>query len=1031
MKWRLAIAKSIAKNNTKITDHDINSAVNHLLNRLLFLRVIDERKIENYDPLDEAVRKWKREELGPLFAYLIDVFKRLDPKYNGAIFSKHEVDNMLIDDKPLYDCIRNLYYPRTPYQFSEMPIEVIGNAYEQYLGSVLRLTPTRHVKLEEKPEVRKAGGVYYTPKYIVDYIVEQTIGKLVEGKTPAQVSKLRILDPACGSGSFLIGAFERLQKYYIDYYTANPKKNKGYLRKDYDGNLKLDVLLKGKILEENIYGVDIDPQAVDITEFSLYVKMFEGEANLPMLAGTYLPDLRKNVKCGNSLIGTDIMDMDILPPIGEERDAELTRINPFDWEENFPEIFRNTTRDNQVTRNPRLQSWAGDRRLKSSVAGDSESTAPRNSGLQSAADQSAGLEAHHITWVTHNSRVSERMVEVKAKHGKPVIMDQETQSVVVDAIIEKAEEMNIPIMAMNILSDHVHILLACREDGLEKIVQGLKGYSSYQVGRRLKSSVADGGRQQTLWAKHFSDTHIRGDEHLRNAIGYITNNHLKHDEPRNPRLQSWVGDRRLKSSVAGDVAGGDHEHTGGFDAVIGNPPYVRQEGLGEQKKYFAKIFESYAGSADLYTYFIERALKLLNESGRFSYIVSNKWMRSNYGKALRAFLKEYNIEEIIDFGELPVFADAATFPMIMVIRADGAQSSPDTDTATPRNGGLQSAAEQSAAEQSAAEQSTARRTLYAPIKRLDFDSLAKEKEHVAYSLEETAMDVKGYTLVRPETQAILDKMKETGVPLGEYVEGKIYRGVLTGFNEAFIIDKAKRDELIAEDPKSAEIIKPFVVGDDVRKYRINFRDRYLILTKIGVDIKRYPAIFKHLSQYKVRLEKRWDKGKYWWELRTCKYYDEFEKPKIIWPDIAKESRFAFDEGDYHIEATVFLLPNKNKYLLGLLNSSLIWFWLSNSCPVLGDQNKGGRLRLKTVYTINLPIRTIDFDNPDDVAAHDRMVSLVTDMLALNKRLQKTESPSTRKAIEAQIAHTDSTIDKLVYDLYNLTDKEIAIVEGGK
>ena len=339
MKWRLGIAKSIAKNNPHVSDDEINEAVNHLLNRILFLRVIEDRKIEPNEILYAEWVKWQREERGPLYAYLLELFKRNEPKYNGALFARHLCDKLIIDDKPLHDLIRNLYYPNSSYQFSVLPVEIIGNAYEQYLGSIIRLTPARRVKLEEKPEVRKAGGVYYTPKYIVDYIVEQTVGKLVEGKKPSQVRQLKILDPACGSGSFLIGAYERIVKYYIDYYTAHPNENKGFLIGTREDNKKISLTLKKQILEDNIYGVDIDPRAIDITQFSLYVKMMQDEEFRGLFGAAILPDLRDNIKCGNSLIRWDILEMGILPE-GEERDEILKRINPFDWEDAFPMIMK-------------------------------------------------------------------------------------------------------------------------------------------------------------------------------------------------------------------------------------------------------------------------------------------------------------------------------------------------------------------------------------------------------------------------------------------------------------------------------------------------------------------------------------------------------------------------------------------------------------------------------------------------------------------------------------------------------------------
>jgi len=461
---------------------------------------------------------------------------------------------------------------------------------------------------------------------------------------------------------------------------------------------------------------------------------------------------------------------------------------------------------------------------------------------------------------------------------------------------------------------------------------------------------------------------------------------------------------------------------GGFDIVIGNPPYVRAGDIGDIKEKLSALYECYQGTADLYTYFIERGIKNLNKKGFFSYIVSNKWMRSNYGQTLREFLEDYNIQEIIDFGELPVFQDAATFPMIIVIKKGGES-----------------------------------KTWFAPIKRLDFESLSEEVLKNRYPIESNSMDIGGYTLVPVKVQSILDNMKSAGTPLGDYVEGKIYYGIKTGFNEAFIIDRAKRDELIAEDPKSAEIIKPFVVGDDVRKYSIKFRERYLILTKIGVDIERYPAIFRHLSQYQDKLEKRWDKGNHWWELRNCAYYDEFEKPKIIFRDISLSGDFCLDRENTYCVNTLYIMASSDTYLLSILNSKLITFYYSKFAP----SYLGGYFRWIYQYVVDIPIRTIDPSNSEEVEMHDELSDLaermtgfarrkylmeqfdkgniaggsveegeIIDILAENDReLNHRDVRTTRDENAARFDATDALIDAIVYRLYGLTPEEIEIVES--
>jgi len=434
---------------------------------------------------------------------------------------------------------------------------------------------------------------------------------------------------------------------------------------------------------------------------------------------------------------------------------------------------------------------------------------------------------------------------------------------------------------------------------------------------------------------------------------------------------------------------------GGFDAVIGNPPYVRAGSLIKHTEYLVRTFDTFSTTADLYVCFIEKALNLARSGGRFGYIVSNKWMRAGYGKRLRKLVKKFQIEKLIDFGELKVFQDASTFPLILIISKDDRKRKP----------------------------------WYAPIKRLDFGELTEEVNTIYYELEEAAMADGGFRLIRPEVVGFIEKIKGIGLPLGEYVKGKLYRGILTGFNKAFVIGRDTRDNLVNSDPKSRELIKPFIVGDDVRKFRINFRERYLIVTEIGVPIKEYPAVFEYLKKYKSDLEKRWDKGKHWWELRACGYYSEFKKPKIVWPEIAKESRFAWDDNSYYCNKTCFIIPSEDFYLLGILNSRLVWEFLLTTCPVLGDPDKRGRLTQQAVYVEQIPIRNINFSDRADRARHDKMVALVEEMLALHKRLAAAKADADKQRLERAIKATDRKIDTLVYELYGLTDEEIRIVES--
>ena len=794
--WRAELARVIALRNADLSVREINEAVQRLLDRIVFMRVIEDRNIEAVELLLDALNRWKAEREKPLYRYLVDKFRYLEPQYNGELFSSHFSEDLLLDDKPLKDFVESLYYPRCPYQFNVVGVEMLGTIYERFLGSTIHLTEKHRAVVEEKPEVRKAGGVYYTPKYIVDYIVESTVGELLKKcKTPADVAKLKILDPACGSGSFLLGAFQRLIAWNEEYFSTHPEKiSRGFgadcWRDEASGRWRLSPKFKRRILINNIFGVDLDPQACEVTRMSLYLKLLDDVEALFLIKAALLPPLQNNIKCGNSIIGPDYWDFvrgagktgGTLPLPFEVSDEERRRINPFDWEVEF------------------------------------------------------------------------------------------------DAVIK----------------------------------------------------------------------------------------------------------------------------AGGFDAVIGNPPYVRQEGLGDEKAYYAARYETFVPTADLYVNFVEKALRLTRPGGRFGFIVSNKWMRARYGERLRRFVKRFQIQKLVDFGELKVFQDAATFPLVVIISNAPRRAKP----------------------------------WYAPVKRLDFDDLAQEVTAVGYELDDSALADEGFTLVGRAASKLLNKIKAAGIPLGDYVHGKIYRGVLTGFNEAFVIDRATRDALIKKDKASAEIIKPFVVGDDVRRYHVNFRERYLLFTRHGIDIDRYPAIKEYLVQWKKELTPKSSKndsvgrksGTYkWYEIQdTVDYYPEFEKPKIIWPEIAKESRFAWENNAYFYNKTCFIMPSSDHYLLGLLNSKLVWYFLLRICPVLGDPDKKGRLTQQSVYVKQIPVRSIK--NKDNEIRSGNIANLAAEMISLHQRLASAKAEADRLVIERQIKASDKKIDQLVYELYGLTDEEIRIID---
>jgi len=348
-KWRDALARNMAVRNTALDVHELNFAVQRTIDRIIFLRICEDRGIEHYAQL-QALLNGEH-----IYGRLIHLYNQADDRYNSGLFhfrpekERAEAPDELtlklkIDDKVLKDIIHGLYYPESPYEFSVMPAEILGQVYEQFLGKVIRLTSGHQAKVEEKPEVKKAGGVYYTPAYIVDYIVRNTVGKLCEGKTPKQISKLKILDPACGSGSFLIGAYDYLVNYHRDWYFKDgTEKHTKEIYQGAGGQWHLTTQEKKRILLNNIYGVDIDSQAVEVTKLSLLLKVLDGEneetlkRQLKMWHERALPDLGHNIKCGNSLIGPDYYEGQQTSMFDGE---EIRRVNTFDWKTEFSEIMK-------------------------------------------------------------------------------------------------------------------------------------------------------------------------------------------------------------------------------------------------------------------------------------------------------------------------------------------------------------------------------------------------------------------------------------------------------------------------------------------------------------------------------------------------------------------------------------------------------------------------------------------------------------------------------------------------------------------
>ena len=438
------------------------------------------------------------------------------------------------------------------------------------------------------------------------------------------------------------------------------------------------------------------------------------------------------------------------------------------------------------------------------------------------------------------------------------------------------------------------------------------------------------------------------------------------------------------------------QEKGGFDVMMANPPYVRQEKISHLKADLKQVYPKvYHGVADMYVYFYAQGLRQLRDDGALVYISSNKFMRAGYGKTLRRLLgQEVTLRTAIDFGDLRVF-EATTYPTVLVMRKRAPEKGHVAQALTVDD--------------------------LAAVHRLA-DVVREE----AWRQPQASLRPEGWTLVRPEVLTLMERLRCSGTSLENYVRGRFYYGIKTGFNRAFVIDQATRDRLVAEEPRSVEIIKPWLSGRDIKRWQVKWDGKYLLAIQNSGDQgarnpwadaksehqaraifgKTYPALYEHLRQYEASLKKRSDQGRFWWELRPCDYYAEFDKPKIVYPDIAKKPEFAYDTTGAYGGNTTYILPTEKLFLLGVLNSITVEFFYSQ----ISSSIQSDYLRFIATYMAQVPI-------PPATAVQRAAVE-----------------SQVRKLLDAggqgpQAAEWERELNVLVYELYGLSGEEIAILEG--
>ena len=758
---------------------------------------------------------------------------------------------------------------------------------------------------------RRNTGTYYTPREVVHFMCREVLDGYLRDETGVDQSTLdtlrqeavgsrdehqplsniptdalidaletiRVCDPAVGSGAFLLGAIQEM---------VALRRGILYSQRSYVEPHELYRMVsewKRRIIENSLYGVDINPEAVEICRLRLWLSMVLDMDEPPDPKSDWaLPNLDFQILAGDSLVDgvAGVAFKESWPtPKGLQLDMEL--------QDSLQRLERNIDhrrREFERThRNPRRL-----RELRDLIA----------------RDQREIILLH----LTDGLKRAEEKLEALRKSEKPS-----------KAALNRAQRF------------------------IERIRYLLDGVLSTDFTMVQKPF---------LWPVAFPDVLRQGDPDA------------------------------------------------GFHIVLANPPYVRMERIdNEDELFYGEAFPEVAASrADILVYFYARALQILRPRGWLSFITSNKFMRAGYGEGIREHLPaSLHLQRVIDFGDLPLFEAngkaIAAYPAVLVgKRSDEMDGHALTvaDLAGPVHKELSNASMKVNAE-------SVRGVLE------DLDGLLARAEISGFA--QALLKKDGWILEDPALISLFEQLMAKGTPLGEFAKGRIYRGIVTGLNKAFVINQDKRDELIEEDPRSAEIIKPWLRGRDIKRWQADSPGRYIIFANRGIDIDNHPAIETHLRWFRSELENRATAHLHpWYELQQPQegIYHEFAHPKIVWPDIAPEARFAYETVGSYMDATCFFVPTDARWMLTVLNSGLIEFLLCQATSTL----RGGFLRPKHQYMVPLPIVTPD----EDIQAE--LEALTNEILSLE------DSPEQVEAIEREI-------DSIVFHVYGLSAAERKLV----
>lgn len=418
----------------------------------------------------------------------------------------------------------------------------------------------------------------------------------------------------------------------------------------------------------------------------------------------------------------------------------------------------------------------------------------------------------------------------------------------------------------------------------------------------------------------------------------------------------------------------------GFDIVIGNPPYIRQEELGEYKNHLQANYKVFTSGGDIFSYFYELSHSIMKDKGYFSFI-NNTFDKTTAGKTLRDFVENnFRFERYIDFTDVVVFEEATTYPIILIAQKSNHKSNFKFFKYTKAN---------------------------------FYDKELINNDSIHTDVAQDKLNTSAWNFINKSEQNVLNKIQSHNT-IGEKY-GKCFRGIITGLNEAFVTENNLGSYNVLKDVYDGKDLKKWATPNPFKKMIVfESKSTSKDFGKLSEDeafekIKEtFPEIFKHLEPFKEKAKKRFDKGEYWWELRNCAYYDLFEKPKIIFPNLQNNNKFAFDDTGVYLNAPAVFLPSNDKALLAVLNSKVVWHFLKSVCVI----RSGGYIEVKPQYFEQIPIPNID------TTIQNKLTVLADKAIQAKTNNQQTD-----------ITEIENQIDQLVYQLYELTDEEIKIVEN--